>query len=437
MVKFEPSKPLGGMSDVQVSDVLVLDAGLRQSLVTIRSLGQRGLRVAAVEASAATPAFSSRWCQQKFVCPLEEGTLDYLAYLEQLLEATQARVVISSSDGTVALLRQHRERLRKRVQLTLGPEPALGIAINKEQTLEIAASLGIAIPKGMLVSGLSDVEVALDKIGLPAVIKPVESWVEDAGQRARILSQLVTTPEEARRAVKELTELGGTTLFQQFLTGRREAVNLLYASGQVHARFAQWAKRTNPPLGGSSVLRQSIAVPDDIGSQAEELVREIGLDGYSEVEFRRDSAGVPYLMEINPRLSASVELAVRAGVDFPHLLYRWAKGEQLETVSSYRVGGWMRDLGGDFETTAEAIRQRGRPGVASPGRSIFDFCASFFRPMRYDYLDWKDLAPAWMATAGFGRLLITLVRRNLAGIFGKQSRIDARSELNSVALPQE
>ena len=133
-------------------------------------------------------------------------------------------------------------------------------------------------------------------------------------QGARLVSRLVTTPQEARRAVEELTRLGGTTLFQKFLAGKREAVSFLYAQGKMHARFAQWAKRTEPPLGGQSVLRQSIAVPTDIGEQAERLVREIDLEGYSEVEFRRDSKGIPYLMEINPRLSASVEIAVRSGV---------------------------------------------------------------------------------------------------------------------------
>lgn len=419
-------------------DALVLDAGLRQSLVTVRSLGSQGLRVAALEAISATPAFSSRWCQQKFLCPEEEGTIEYLTYLEQVLEATRARVLITSSDGTLALLRQYRERLEKRVGLALAPEPALGIAVNKEQTLEIAATLRIAIPRGVLVATVSEVDAALREIGLPAVVKPVESWVEDSEQRARILSQLVTTPEEARRAVADLTQLGGTTLFQQFLSGRREAVNFLYASGEMHARFAQWAKRTNPPLGGSSVLRQSIGVPDDIGAQAEKLVREIGLEGYSEVEFRRDSSGVPYLMEINPRLSASVELAVRAGVDFPGLLYRWANGDRLETVKTYRVGGWMRYLGGDIETTVAAIQQRGRPGVTPPLRSIFDFCASFFKPMGYDYLDWKDLAPAWTASVGFGRLLTNLVRRSLAGFLGKQSRMDAQTKkLNTLSVPQK
>ena len=248
---------------------------------------------------------------------------------------------------------------------------------------------------------VSEVEVAVREIGLPAVVKPVESWVRGEQQGARFAPQLVTTLEEAQRAVEGLTSLGGTTLFQQFLTGRREAVSFLYAHGQIYARFAQYAKRTAPPLGGNSVLRQSIAIPSDIGEQVERLVSAIELEGYSEVEFRRDNAGNPYLMEINPRLSASVEIAVRAGVDFPYLLYQWANGDRIDMVKGYQIGHWMRYLGGDIATALSALLQRGRPGITAPTRTIFEFCASFFVPMSYDYVDWTDPLPILPAMFGF------------------------------------
>ena len=400
-------------------DVLVLDAILRQSLVTVRSLGRRGLRVASVEASnkleesSRIPTFSSRWCQQKYIAPSYElSTEPYLEYLEGVLDQTGARVLITSSDGTLALVRQHREQLERRVAIALAKDPALGIAINKDQTLEIATQLGIAIPRGVKVGSVNEVSAALHEIGLPAVVKPIESWLWGEQQAARLTCKLVTTPDEARRAIEELTRLGGSTLFQQFLSGRREAVSLMYAHGEIYARFAQWAKRTHPPLGGTSVLRQSIAIPADIGDQSERLVREIGLEGYSEIEFRRDDQGTAYLMEINPRLSASVEVAVRAGVDFPHLLYQWANGDLIDRVKGYREGGWMRHLEGDILTTVQSVFQRGRPEVAPPVSAIADFLLAFFKPMGYDYFDWGDPLPAWAATTGFVSHLIRRLGRS-------------------------
>src|SRR6266576_1247410 len=348
-------------------DALVLNASLRQALVTVRSLGRRGLRVAAA-ADRTGPAFSSRWCEQGFVFPPEEASDAYLGTLERWLDATGARIVIPSHDGTIALLRQHHARLEKRggaqgAHLALADEPALAVAVNKH----------------------------------------CESWLGNGNGGARVASELVVTHDEARRAVERFTRFGDPILFQQLLTGRREAVSFLYAGGEIYARFAQWAMRTHPPLGGASVLRQSIAMPPDIGRQAESLVRDINLEGYSEVEFRRDATGVPYLMEINPRLSASVEVAVRAGVDFPYLLYQWASGRRLERHNGYRVGGWMRHLGGDIETTVDSLQQRGRPGIPRPVNTLVDFGITFLRPMSYDYVDWKDPLPAVRATTGFIR----------------------------------
>ncbi|GAC1362558.1 MAG: hypothetical protein PVS3B1_07490 [Ktedonobacteraceae bacterium] len=388
----------------QTYDALVLDANLRQSLVSMRSLGRRGMRVAALETkqyfkkSKYVPAFSSRWCQHAYVAPAYDPQDEaFLSYLLQLLEHTGARALITSSDGTLGVVRKHRADIEKYVHVALAKEASLEAAINKDQTLEIARRLGLGVPKGVVVKSLAEVSEAIRDIGLPAVVKPIETWLSGV----RLISALVTTPDEARAAVENLTQYGGATLFQQFLTGRREAVSLLYARGEFYARFAQWARRTQPPLGGTSVLRQSIAVPDDIGDQSERLVREIELEGYSEVEFRRDHDGKPYLMEINPRLSASIEVAVRAGVDFPYLLYQWAVGERIDRVQGYKTGGWMRYLEGDILTTVQAIIERGRPGIDAPPKVLLDFLTSFFMPTGYDYADWRDPLPVLTAARDF------------------------------------
>src|SRR5216684_6665618 len=149
-----------------VYDALVLDGRLRQSLTTVRSLGSHGLRVAVLETSnsGGVPAFSSRWCQQRFVCPAKQGTEACLTYLEQLLDHISVRVLITSSDGTIALIRRRREQLEQRVRIALAKEPALGVAINKERTLEVAKRLGLSVPHSVSVKGVSEVDTALSEI---------------------------------------------------------------------------------------------------------------------------------------------------------------------------------------------------------------------------------------------------------------------------------
>src|SRR5439155_23020522 len=103
------------------------------------------------------------------------------------------------------------------------------------------------------------------------------------------------------------------------------------------------------------------------------------------------------------RRSASTELAVGAGVDFPSILYHWASGGRIERVPCYRIGGGMRHRGADIGTTLAALRDRARPGVTSPLRALLDFGIAFLKPMAYDYFTWSDPLPAIRAATDFTR----------------------------------
>jgi len=331
----------------------------------------------------------------------EQDTEPFRSYLVRFLEHTGACVLMASSDRTLAVLREHREELERYTHVALAKESALAVAVDKEQMLAIAQRLGIGVPRNVLVRSKDEVSEAVRDIGLPAVVKPAKSWVCEHGaggqtQVMRSFSQLVTTLEEARLIVEELNRPGNSVLFQQFLPGRREVINVFYASRVIHARFAQWVKRVRPLSDGtSSVYCQSIALPQDSGEQAERLLREIELEGYSEMEFQRGNDGKPYLTDIKPHFSPSVEIAVRAGIDFPYLLYQWACGEPLPCVEGYRVGQRMRFLEDDLVTAMRAIKQQSVPAVMPPWQALAEFSAG------YNYLDWRDLLPSWTATLGF------------------------------------
>ena len=192
-------------------------------------------------------------------------------------------------------------------------------------------------------------------------------------------------------------------MLQEWASGRREAVWTLYADETFWAWCAQVAHRMVPLLGGTSVVRETIAVPADTRRATESLIAAIGLEGVSETEFRRNVAGEPLLMEVNARLSASIELAVRAGVDFPYLLYQWAAGEPLAHHERYRVGVRMRWLGGDIFWLGDTLAHQSSPEATAASRAVALFVGDFFRRSGYDYVDVRDPAPALIAAKRFVR----------------------------------
>jgi predicted ATP-grasp superfamily ATP-dependent carboligase len=379
-------------------DAAVLDADERQSLVSVRSLGRAGLRVGAFDGTPFSPASTSRWCAVTEQLP--DGG-DERAYVDTMLDMVRRhrpRVLFSARDSTIEALRPRRAEIEAGSRLALPPEPALEVAVSKERTLALAERLGIPVPVSVPIGDRDGAQAAGDRTGFPAVVKPVQSWVRSSDGGRRLGCVVVADAGEARLVADEAERAGGRVLLQQWLRGSREAVSMVCVDGRVRARFAQVARRMLPPLGGSSIVRESIPLPRDLTDAAEALVVAGGLDGYSEVEFRRDLDGTGFLMEINPRLSASVEVAVRAGVDFPALIHAWASGRALPAPPRYREGVRMRWLGGDIQWLRQTLEQRGRPEMLPPGRAVRAFARDCFVPHGYDYLMWSDLRPAVTAT---------------------------------------
>jgi len=408
------------------ADVQVVDGSARQALVVVRTLGAMGLRVTAAESSDlchprfGVPAFASRWSTSDDVLPsYHDDPTEYAKALLDLVSAQPTRVLIPSMDGSIAALQPWRSSFeRKGVSLALASDAALDLANDKQRTLAAAAELGIPHPRTVVVNRLEDTEAALGEVGYPAVIKPTQSWVTNTEFATRVTAKTVLDVSEALAYVQQLNEVGSSAaLVQQLARGSREAVSVFYAHGKVWASFAQVAHRTTPVLGGISVVRESISMPAELESAALALVRAMDLEGYSEVEFRRDAMGRPLLMEINARLSGSLEVAVRSGVPFPALLWQWAAGEPLIPVLAYRTGIKMRYLKGDIKWLRENIETRGRrPDTVPPGKAVAIFAKDFLHRQRYDYLDKSDLGPSVAALAGNLGLAQQRLTRNPSAI---------------------
>ncbi len=391
----------GSFGDIsRQRDALVLDAGTRQALTTLRSLGRTGLSTTLVECRTcgvygrwSPPAFWSRWAEAGVVVPdFSEDSDEFAAKVVDLVANSPTTVVIPGTDESIASLRPWRGRIEKHAKLALASEEALDLATNKATTLALARQLGIPVPRGAVVGPFEDVCSAALEIGFPAVVKPVMSWLREHGGQ-RLLARDVMDETEAIAAGKELAQVGVGCLVQEWVPGRREAVGLFRAGGKILAEFAQAAMRTTPVLGGAFVLRESIPMPEDIRAAAVALVNAMELDGYSEVEFRRDRRGRALLMEINPRLSGSIELAARCGIDFPLLLWRWAAGGPLEKVNGYRVGARLRWLSGDVRWLLETLSCPGRPDALGRAKALAIFSRDFTRRAAYDCFDRHDPGP--------------------------------------------
>jgi predicted ATP-grasp superfamily ATP-dependent carboligase len=397
-------------------DALILDAGSRQSLVAARSLGRAGLRIALGECFAECDpdlpvlGFKSRYCARSVVLP--SYATDAKAFATGVIEFVRehpTRVVIPGSDGAIAALLPVREQLAALGStLALAADPELKIANDKDLTLEIARGLGIDYPKSMMIDSIDQLPELLAGFDFPIVLKPTTSWAPNSP--VRLQSVEVINEAEARSVTERFLDAGVHVVAQQWVGGPREAYMIFVVDGEVRAAIAQLAHRTTPALGGASVLRESMAIPPDINASSLRLVKAIGLEGLCEVEFRRDLNNHPYLMEINARLAGTTENAVRAGVDFPLLLWQWSTGQPVDHVTSYRIGFKSRWLRGDMRWLRDNFKRVGRPDSMPRGRALWTFATEFIKTPRLDTLYLTDLGP-FIAEA---RVTLASVRKSRA-----------------------
>ena len=319
-------------------DALVLDLDSRGGLAIARSLSRQGLHVAVASRDARSPGLRTRHASARAVLPEPED--DFEGYADAIVALADrfggGCAVIACNDPSVLALHRRRDALQAP---GVGQPEAFEIAISKPRTLALATSLGIGVPRSVEARTPAEVDTAARELGFPVVVKPVESWRDEHHGGERLYPTLARDDAEIA-AARRLAP----ALVQEYAPGLRETIKLFRVGGEVVARFAMRIDRTWPALGGSSVHRESVPLPPDLVERADALLDVVGLDGYSEVEFRRNAAGDPLVMEINPRLSQSIELPIRAGMDFARMEADWARGRDVAPVGSYRLGvrlGWV------------------------------------------------------------------------------------------------
>jgi predicted ATP-grasp superfamily ATP-dependent carboligase len=382
-------------------DILILDASHKHSLTSARSLARAGLRVALGEAAGQyppkhkVPSFVSRYCARALMLP--DYVSEPAAYVDAVLAFARehgTKVVMPVGDANITLLAPHREKFAEIGSfLAVASDAALEVANDKTRTLEVAAKLDIAYPKSVQVNGVEDLREAEAQFGYPFVLKPTVSWT--GAQANRAVPVEVVNEAEAREATTGFLEAGGEVIAQQLATGRKEGVSLFIVNGEVLAHCGCIAHRTTPPLGGVSAMRESYAVPEDLLAAAVNLATTIGVEGPSEVEFRRDASGRPLLMEINARLAGTLENAIHSGVNFPLMIWQWGTGQPIDRVTSYKTGVRTRWLAGDLRWLWESVTEKGRPDSVSAASGLWTFTSEFFRTRHYDFVDRRDLRPAF------------------------------------------
>lgn len=390
---------------------IVFDGGTRAALAVTRSLGRAGVHVVVMASSRTSLAGASRFAAERAMVPDPDREPEsFCAALETLANRSEPMMWLPMTDASLTLVSSIRERLGGAL-LPFPDASALGTAWDKEKTLTAAATAGLATPETVVLDS-REAAIRAENQSFPAVLKPRHSrWRAPDGSLRTGMVERVDRAQDLRAAWERLDAQIPSPLLQQFIPGAGMGVFALAEHGRVIATFAHRRLREFPPSGGVSVLRESIAVPDNLAEASASLLASLRWHGVAMIEFRVDARdGTPYVMEINPRFWGSLQLAIDAGVDFPALLYRMAVGEALGPVGPGRVGVRSRWVLGDLNhlwLRLKPNRRRSPLAPGTPGR--FGAIARFLNPFAGRPEVWRlsDPRPAFHEIRLYVKDLIT------------------------------
>jgi cyanophycin synthetase len=106
----------------------------------------------------------------------------------------------------------HQKRIRATIASTTS-NIAVDIAGDKEETKAMLESAEIPVPKGSIVSNIEDLQNAIDYIGYPVVLKPVD------GNHGKGATTNIVNYEQAQRAFEEASVYSRDVICERFIQG--------------------------------------------------------------------------------------------------------------------------------------------------------------------------------------------------------------------------
>ncbi|MFF1573759.1 ATP-grasp domain-containing protein [Leifsonia sp. NPDC058292] len=134
------------------------------------------------------------------------------------------------------------------------------------------------------------------------------------------------------RAALEALGVDESIIIQENLPGEEFSVDVIAGlDGSVIAAVPRSRERVD---SGVSIAGRTVHRADLIQT-ATEVARAIGLTGVANVQLRYSTAGVPALLEVNPRFPGAMPLTIAAGVDMPSLLLDLVLGAEVPTTVDF------------------------------------------------------------------------------------------------------
>lgn len=228
------------------------------------------------------------------------------------------------------------------IKVSITRNDSLYIANNKLRLFEFMRENNIPVSNFAVISSLDDFDKAIREVGYPekpVCVKLTESSgargvrvIDDSKSRYHIFAHekpdsFYISYEDMKKTLEDADEFP-ELMVMEYLSGDEYDVDLIADNGRV----LYMAGRRNPVMVMSITQESVLEKNEEAYRIAEQIVEKLGLDGVIGIDYKFAEDGSCRLLEINPRIDATVSVFAAGGLNLPYLQVKHLLGEELPEV---------------------------------------------------------------------------------------------------------
>ncbi len=325
-----------GSGPIVIGQAAEFDYSGTQACMAIR---EEGVKVILVNSNPATIQTDLETADTVYIEPLNAQTI------EKIIEREKPDGFVATMSGQTGLnlAVQLKEVLKKHNVQVLGTQiEAIELAEDREKFAHLMKKIGEPVPQSMRATSPAQANVALEKIGLPLIIR-ADFSLGGSG------SAIIDNPEEFEGAVQRAFSASGNNsiLIEKSISGLAE-IEYEVVRDRADNCITVCNMENLDPVGvhtGESVIvapaqTLSDGVHQKLRSAAIKIIRALDVRGACNVQFALDQeTGEHWVIEVNPRVSRSSALASKAtGYPIARVAAKIALGKTLPEITNKVTG---------------------------------------------------------------------------------------------------
>lgn len=267
-------------------------------------------------------------------------------YIDRILEICAKEnvdvVLPFMSAELIPLLDRMEDFDKAGVKVAVGDRKSIEITTNKYAFYAFLKENGLKVPKFAPVRKASELKAACEAVGYPeypVCVKATElsgsrgiRMIDPKMSRFDILfgekpNSFFTTFEDLQGTLNEREEMP-EMMAMEYLPGEEGSVDLIADHGEI----VYMAYRESNVNLASIPQESTLAYNEEAYQIARDVVKRLGLTGSADFDFKYDRDGHPVLMEINPRIAATMQIFKEGGLNLPYLRIKQLLGEELPKI---------------------------------------------------------------------------------------------------------